>query len=518
MRFLAELAGRIARLDGVRQVFSLANAQQIVTGDAGAEMAPVVPSLDAPDFAERLRAVLDRNPDFTGLFVSADRATTGILIEIEDRPGDSHYRGALIDALRAAMDEMGSAPGVSLYLTGIAVQKHDVSDYIERDRVLLMPIAVAVLGLVLAVFFRSLVGVALPLAVTGVTVAWTLGVYQLAGLEINAITALLPPVLMVLSLAVSVHLIQGWLDAPRSADRIARLRAIVRRLVFPCFFCTLTTTLGFGSLVMSDMPAVRYFGLFAALGVVVAFAAGMTLVPIGLSFLDPPASPLATPQHRGMQRVLGWASRVSVERPWRVLAIFFAITALAMAGAAAGAQQHRSGALPAQRRAAAPRHALHRLASHRHEHARVRRDAQRRRAARLARRGRAHGGLRAGRAAPSRGDERRQHPGRAPAAPARRVRRRRAGTAPRRARHRLRLRPAPGGAGAGADPQADRAGLPRGALQRAHPRRRHVGRGAARGVDPRRRAARCSATATASRSRARSTRWRRTPTTSSPRS
>jgi predicted RND superfamily exporter protein len=131
---------------------------------------------------------------------------------------------------------------------------------------------------------------------------------------------------------VSVHLIQGWLDAPRSADRIARLRAIVRRLVLPCFFCTLTTALGFGSLVTSDMPAVRYFGLFAALGVVVAFAAGMTLVPIGLSFLDPPASPLAAPQHRGMQRVLGWASRVSVERPWHVLALFFAITAVAMAG------------------------------------------------------------------------------------------------------------------------------------------------------------------------------------------
>jgi len=189
-----------------------------------------------------------------------------------------------------------------------------------------------VLGIVLAVFLRSLLGVALPLAVTGVTVAWTLGVYQLAGLEVNAITALLPPVLMVLSLAVSVHLIQGWLDAPRSADRIARLRAIVRRLVLPCFFCTLTTALGFGSLGTSDMPAVRYFGLFAALGVAVAFAAGMTLVPIGLSFLDPPASPLAAPQHRGMQRVLGWASRVSVEQPWRVLTIFIAITAVAMAG------------------------------------------------------------------------------------------------------------------------------------------------------------------------------------------
>ena len=80
------------------------------------------------------------------------------MIEIEDRPNDHQYRSAIIDALRGIIAEH-SRDGVELHLTGIAVQKHDVSGYIERDRRMLMPIAVVVLGLVLATFFRQLLGV-----------------------------------------------------------------------------------------------------------------------------------------------------------------------------------------------------------------------------------------------------------------------------------------------------------------------------------------------------------------------
>jgi len=327
------LTTRIARIDGVRRVFSLSNAQQIVSGESGAEMAPVVAlPLADPALATRVQAVLDRNPDFTGIFVSPDRRVAGLLIEIEDRPADERYRAAIIEALRGIIAE-SHADGVSLHLTGLAVQKHDVSAFIEQDQRLLMPLAVVVLALVLAVFFRNGLGVLLPLAVTGVTSAWTLGTYELAGFELNAITGLLPPVLMVLSLPVSVHLIQGWLDAPAaSTNRVSRILGVMRWLIFPCFFCSLTTALGFASLVTSSMPAVRQFGVFAALGVMLSFGVGMTLVPVGLSFLTPPAAALRSPQHRLLRRLLAASARAASEHPWRVLAVFSALTALSLAG------------------------------------------------------------------------------------------------------------------------------------------------------------------------------------------
>ena len=328
LQTIAVLTDRIAALPGVRAVFSLTNAQQIVAGPTGAEPAPL---LAPPYDAAAAGAALDRHPDVAGLFVSADRRTAGILVEIEDRAGDEEYRGALIHALRALADD-SRRDGVALHLTGIAVQKNDVSEYIARDKVWLMPLAVVVLAAALALFFRHLLGVVLPLAVTGITVAGTLAAYGLAGLQVNAITALLPPVLMVLSLAVSVHLIQGWLEAPAGADRVARIRAVVRRLLFPCFFCALTTAIGFGSLVTSPMPAVQQFGLFAAFGVLLSFAVGMTLVPIGLSFLTPPAAPRALPHHAWFEALLRWTARQAVDRPWRVLALFGLLTAVSAAG------------------------------------------------------------------------------------------------------------------------------------------------------------------------------------------
>ncbi|HEY8153553.1 MAG TPA: MMPL family transporter [Myxococcota bacterium] len=328
-----QLTTRIARLDGVRRVYSLSNAQQVVAGEGGAEMAPVVaPPLEDPALPARVRAALARNPDLTGLFVSADGRTAGLLIEIEDRAGDLNYRAALIDALRAIVAEP-RAVGVSLHLTGIAVQKHDVSAYIERDQRRLIPLAVAVLALVLASFFRSAPLVLLPLGVTGVTTAWTLGAYALAGFQLNAITGLLPPILMVLSLPVSVHLIQGWLDASGEPDnRASRILGVMRRLLFPCFFCSLTTALGFASLATSNMPAVKQFGVFAALGVALAFAVGMTLVPVGLSFLSPPASAPRSRQHRLIGRLLAASDRAATRHPRRVLGVFCALTAACLAG------------------------------------------------------------------------------------------------------------------------------------------------------------------------------------------
>jgi hypothetical protein len=176
---------------------------------------------------------------------------------------------------------------------------------------------VGVLALVLAIFFRSTLGVLLPLGVMGVTTVWTLGAYELAGFQLNAITGLLPPVLMVLTLAVSVHLIQGWLDAgSASGNRVSRMLNVVRRLAFPCFFCRSRRS---ASLARDQQHAggetVRRL---RGARVVIAFGSG-TLV-VGL-----PSSPPEAPRSRSTAdpRLLSASTRG--DAPRRVLAVFCAL-------------------------------------------------------------------------------------------------------------------------------------------------------------------------------------------------
>jgi predicted RND superfamily exporter protein len=328
LRFVDTLADDVRRLPGVGAVYALTTVQTVAPGPTGAVVAPLVPRpwTDA-DLARRVRAVLDRHPETNGLLVSPDRRTAGILIELA--PGDD-VPARVVPPLRALMHDR-HAPGVALHLTGIAVQKYDVNAFIARDQRRLVPLAVVTLGAVLLLFFRRLIGLALPLGVMGITVVWTLGLHRLAGLELNAITGLLPPVLMVLSLGPTVHMVEAWLEAGGS-DAAARVAAARRRVTFPAFFCTLTTAFGFGSLLTSPMPAVGTFGVFAALGVVLAFGLAMTLVPFVLARSRPPEVAGAPVVHGGVEGVLDWFATLAVRFPLRVVLAFAAVTLVAVAG------------------------------------------------------------------------------------------------------------------------------------------------------------------------------------------
>jgi hypothetical protein len=330
LALIDSLSQTIATWDGVRRVWSVTTVEELVAGDAGATPSRVVvPPWDGA--GARARAALDRNPDLTGWLVSEDRRTAGLVVETEDRPDDPNYRTRLIAELRALM-ATHARDGVELHLTGLPVQKHDVSAYVDRDQRRLLPLAVVVLGATLAAFFRRPAGVLLPLAVAALAVVWTMGAYEWTGHAQNAITSLLPPVLLVVAVAASVHLYEAWRARPgASGDRVDRAVAAVRTIAVPAALCTVTTAQGFLSLAVSEIPAVQQFGVFAALGTVLTGALLVSAAPAALSWLRPPGE-TAGGSHRWTLRLLDASSGLASRRPGLVLAIFAAITAIAAAG------------------------------------------------------------------------------------------------------------------------------------------------------------------------------------------
>jgi hypothetical protein len=320
LALLADLTRRVASIEGVRQVLSLANACQLVGGRYGAEAVPLLPAPEpAGDFQRRLQKALRTNPHYEGLLISADRHTAGMVIELTDHREDVALRGRLVDAARTLMAEY--ADRAELHLTGIGVQKIDVGRYVQRDQLVILPLVVAVLAAMLALIFRRLSGVLLPLLATAVSLVWTMGIYALCSLELNTITSLLPPVIMVLAVSNSVHLYNGWLHIEGGDERrIELLAAKLDELLLPCLFTALTTAFGLLSLTISAVPAVRQFGLFAALGVLIALLVSLVLVPIGLSF-----RPLPERRHREGLGLLRWSLQaiadLTTRRPMAILVV-----------------------------------------------------------------------------------------------------------------------------------------------------------------------------------------------------
>jgi hypothetical protein len=187
-----------------------------------------------------------------------------------------------------------------------------------------------VLGATLAAFFRRPAGVVVPLGVAALTVVWTTGLYAWSGHALNAITSLLPPVLLVIALAASVHVYEAWRAAGQGGG-VARALAAVRAIVVPAGLCAVTTAQGFASLAVSDIPAVGQLGVFAAVGTFVAFGLGLTAAPAVLSWLRPPVRD-GGGEHGATLRLLDTTAGLATRRPLAVLTAFGLVTALACAG------------------------------------------------------------------------------------------------------------------------------------------------------------------------------------------
>ncbi len=319
LRLLERLTEEVGRLDGVSRVYSLTNAVHAVPGADGAEEAPLVPRpFDRPGNRARILSALDDNPRLSSLLVSPDRHTAAITIETGGRPATAPAPDDLVPALRQVIDRHSGE--AELHLSGIAVEKHDVVEFIRRDKAILVPASVLVLAVMLGIVFRRLSGVAIPLAVKALSLVWTMGIYALAGFSLNPITALLPPLIIVLSISTSVHLYSGWLKiSGNPEDRVRLIVRETRALFAPCLYTALTTAAALLSLLASDTPAVRQFGVFGALGVLVSFAASVTVVPVALSFLPLPGDRRPGPAARSPAAVLESAARLAGRHPFWII-------------------------------------------------------------------------------------------------------------------------------------------------------------------------------------------------------
>ena len=125
----------------------------------------------------------------------------------------------------------------------------------------------------------------LTFGILGVTV-WsvnlTLATLFWTGQEMNFILGALPIMVMVFSLAISVHLVHYYRHAMDGPDPLATALKLAWK---PCCLATLTTSIGLASLVVSDIGPVRQFGLAGALGSIVALLTGLPVVPVSYTHL-----------------------------------------------------------------------------------------------------------------------------------------------------------------------------------------------------------------------------------------
>jgi len=327
----------IANIDPDR-ITSLATENDII----GTEDGMLVESFfDTPPITQTVandmrKAVMDF-PLYMGSLVARDGSATLIVAEL----GDQTQAQVVYQELLELIEDAPKGDHDTIYVAGEGAVSGYMGAYIDADAQRLNPIAGLVITIVLFFAFRTLRGTLLPNLVVLGTVASALGLMAAFDVPFFVITNALPVVLIGIAVADSIHILSQYYEEasrhPQEDGRRITIRAMTH-MWRPITLTTLTTMAGFLGLTLSSiMPPMEYFGLFAMLGVAVAWLYSMTVVPAFLSVLKPKVSKAFQSNSRvdAFGRGMSFIGRFVIKRPGTVLAI----AALIIVGGISGASK-----------------------------------------------------------------------------------------------------------------------------------------------------------------------------------
>lgn len=283
---IERMTRRIDKIPAVRQVLSLANAVDIRSVEDGLDIAPFVAALeDGTASLADIRQRLMNSPIYAGNLVSDNADTTALVVYFNDISDREYLRGGVH---RQIMDIIAEERGdLEVYLTGTPYFKAAMVDLLIDDLLWTPPIITLILALVLAISFRSVLGVIVPLLTVGLGVILTLGTVAALGYSLSMISVLVPPLLMILGLSYSVHVTSEYLQVRQQpASQRSVVNLTLRHMTLPVMLTGLTTIAGFIALMANPIAAVKEFGIFSAIGVVYISLLSVTFTPALLKALD----------------------------------------------------------------------------------------------------------------------------------------------------------------------------------------------------------------------------------------
>ncbi|MCH9638509.1 MAG: MMPL family transporter, partial [Betaproteobacteria bacterium] len=288
------LTQQIESMDNIdhERVTSLATENDIIGTDDGMIVAAFfeAPPKDQQQ-ADHIRAAVMDFPLYLGSLVSREGDATLIVAELIDQTQAQEVYTSLLELVERAPTQ----PGDAIHVAGEGAVSGYMGAYIDADAQRLNPIAALIITLILFVSFRTLRGTLLPNFVVLATVGSALGVMAAFDVRFFVITNALPVVLIGIAVADSIHILSQYYEEIAQNPKDTPQQIVMRTMEAmwrPITVTTFTTMAGFlGLSLASVMPPMQYFGLFAMLGVGVAWIFSITVLPAALSLLKLKPSP-----------------------------------------------------------------------------------------------------------------------------------------------------------------------------------------------------------------------------------
>ena len=273
-----EVTQALEALDFVDEVKSLSTVSDIWgEGEDFYAQPPFGEDVEITDL-EKVKERVLANPILARNFVSPDGKTASCIVFLSTSAQEDKLK--VIPKVYEVVDKLLGRG--NYYLSGSAVVDYFYTRYMEEDLKVFLPLILLLILIILFLTFGNVGGILFPFLTIVMSLIWSLALLYIFKFPMNNVTTIIPPVIVAISIADSIHFVAELLQRHRReglpVDRTLISRT-VRHIFKPCLLTSVTTAIGFASLSVSRIVPVKQMGIVSAIGVLFALVITFTVLP-----------------------------------------------------------------------------------------------------------------------------------------------------------------------------------------------------------------------------------------------
>ena len=245
---------------------------------------------DSLELANYENELFTKLPFYENLVYSAHSNTIQSALYLNKTIVNSKARkDFVIDNLDPMIKNFESQTGIDVRVSGMPYIRTLNSQNIIDEIGLFIVAALGVTSLIFFFFFRSVRATVISMVTVCIGVMWAFGTIGLLHYEITVLTALIPPLIIVIGIPNCVFLINKYHHEYRGhGSRERALIRVVQKIGSATFMTNATTAIGFATFILTGSQVLFEFGTVASLNIMLVFALSILMIPIIFSYLDPP--------------------------------------------------------------------------------------------------------------------------------------------------------------------------------------------------------------------------------------
>jgi len=275
--------------------------------------------------------IFNNSPFYDKFLINSESKAVRTAINLKTEVVNTVLREQFVNnVLLPRVSEFEQKYNLDVRISGMPYVRTKYSETIKAELGKFLILALIVTSLIFFLFFRSFRATLISIIAVSIGVMWTLGIVGILEYELTVLTAIIPPLIIVIGMPNCIFLINKYQhELNKHGDKSLSLQKVITKIGNVTLMTNVTTASGFATFITTDSKLLNEFGLVASLSILSIFILCLLIIPIVYSFLPKPDEKHLEHQNKKwINNLLNWM--VSVVKTKRIEVYIISVILLAL--------------------------------------------------------------------------------------------------------------------------------------------------------------------------------------------